>query len=803
MAISYLNQYGLQAGTTSIGLTPPASTAAGDLDLIWIANKNSSVTPTNPAGGWTLLGQQAVGTGADGAGTGLIMLSVWSRILAGAATGTTVTITGANCAMGGGMVYRKAGGDPAWGPTISFGSDTSSGTGFSATVSSNLLVAVGDYLLSVGCFTAQTTLPGRNMTIPGVTNTLTGINSGGTANGNDMFVWTDHTVSTAGTQSAASTTTGTAGVATTGGALQVRVGFLPVSGDAALTAAATLTATPALAKNADAPITIAAGLAATANVNGVITPPTFTSLTANGSTTDLTSYITASVAPTGNQLVLVAVNCYIAAGSAQPPQPTVTGNGITYALVAAQDVDTAGTDRSTMWVFRGMSAVPSAGAITIDYGATTVGACSWAVAQSDANVSTAGSNGAGAIVAASSSVSALAVMTQPVAISPAVTSGNSLFFACGTQVAQVQSPKAGWTELGDVGTIATCGLETQFLAGSDVTALSTWTTSARAGAIAVEIAVWSTGTSGGAALSVSTGLTAVVALVAVASSTLTGTATLTATASVTRSTDAALTSTATLTATASKATSGSSTLTGAATLTAAAVSAQPATAPLAVTATLTADAVVGTAPILATAALTVTADRTAAQTSTQGATSALAVSAGAAADAQTTRSAAASITGSAGLTAAASVLKLASAFLTVTAIPTADTVTSQGVTAVLGVTVSVTAAGSVGAVATLTAVATVTAAAVRLATATAALTGTATVTASADVTHATTAAVTGTATITATATVLVPATAALTVAAAFTALAPDAITVRPDTGRTTRPTTGRTIRPFTTVTNRP
>lgn len=244
MAISYLNQYTLQGGTTSLTMIPPASSAAGDLDIIFVANKNSSVTPTNPSGGWTLLGQQAVGTGSDGVGTGQIMLTAWYRVLTGVSTSTSITITGANRSLGGGMIYRKAGGDPAWNPQISFGSDTSSGTSFTATVAANLGLAVGDYMLSVGVFTLNTTLPGRNQTIPGVTFTITGINSGGGATGNQIFLWTDHSVSSAGTQSGASATTATAGAATTGGAFNIRVGLSAGTAEGgAATTNATATAT--------------------------------------------------------------------------------------------------------------------------------------------------------------------------------------------------------------------------------------------------------------------------------------------------------------------------------------------------------------------------------------------------------------------------------------------------------------------------------------------------------------------------------------------------------------------------------
>lgn len=233
MGITIRGHHGLQAGTTSVTPSPPIGSTTDDIEVIWTSDKNSSVFPTTPppsngVGTWIPAGQAAVGTGADGAGTGQMLISVWKRILTGTAVATTVSIPGANCSMAGGVVGTKAGGDPAWDVTVSFGTDASSGTGFSATVADNLNLAVGEVLVSVGFFTAQTTLPGRGLTIPGVTSTLTGVDSGGTANGNDMFGWTDRRVSTAGIQSGASTTTGTAGVATTGGCVHIRIGLTSI-----------------------------------------------------------------------------------------------------------------------------------------------------------------------------------------------------------------------------------------------------------------------------------------------------------------------------------------------------------------------------------------------------------------------------------------------------------------------------------------------------------------------------------------------------------------------------------------------
>ncbi len=216
--------------------------------------------------------------------------------------------------------------------------------------------------------------------------------------------------------------------------------------------------------------------------------PTFASLTSGGSATAGTTRTTASITPTGNRLILIAINAYVSAGSVNPTITSVVGNGITYTQVgSSQDFDTAGTDRSTLFVYRGMATSPSTGTIVITFG-ISVNSVTWSIVQSDANVDTSGTNGSGAVVASAGSVSATTVTTQPTNFSPAMTSGNSGYFACAIQNTNAQTERASWTEIHDVTTIVTAALETQYIAGTDTAGSSTWTTASRAGSIVVEVA---------------------------------------------------------------------------------------------------------------------------------------------------------------------------------------------------------------------------------------------------------------------------------------------------------------------------
>lgn len=102
-------------------------------------------------------------------------------------------------------------------------------------------------------------------------------------------------------------------------------------------------------------------------------PITTSTLTHNLSTTAATSYATASVTPTANQVVLVLVANTETTGA---PPASVTGNGITYTMIAAKS---SGTKSCSLWW--GASGSPSAGAITIDFAGVSQTTCFWDVEQ--------------------------------------------------------------------------------------------------------------------------------------------------------------------------------------------------------------------------------------------------------------------------------------------------------------------------------------------------------------------------------------------------------------------------------------
>src|SRR3990167_10939569 len=119
---------------------------------------------------------------------------------------------------------------------------------------------------------------------------------------------------------------------------------------------------------------------------------TQTTLTGAASTADATSYTTASISPGANRLILAFVYGFHSIGT--DVTPTLSGNGLTWVNINHRGL---GCSNENMTLFRAMGSSPSAGAVTIDYGANTMDAGVWSIMEFD-GVDTSGTNGSGAIV---------------------------------------------------------------------------------------------------------------------------------------------------------------------------------------------------------------------------------------------------------------------------------------------------------------------------------------------------------------------------------------------------------------------
>lgn len=122
---------------------------------------------------------------------------------------------------------------------------------------------------------------------------------------------------------------------------------------------------------------------------------TVTNLTAGGSNTGATSYATASITPGTNDLILAAVQTRTGI-TANPTQPTASGCGLTWVVIASVVYDDTSSSRKRLTLFRALG-TPSSGAITFDEAGQSQTHASWVVDQVT-GMDTSGTNGSGAIV---------------------------------------------------------------------------------------------------------------------------------------------------------------------------------------------------------------------------------------------------------------------------------------------------------------------------------------------------------------------------------------------------------------------
>ncbi|MFF6951822.1 hypothetical protein ACFZAD_24585 [Streptomyces iakyrus] len=210
---------------------------------------------------------------------------------------------------------------------------------------------------------------------------------------------------------------------------------------------------------------------------------TATNLTTDGSNIDAATYMTASISPTADSLLLAWV--YTIAGSA-PNIPTVSGNGLTWTQVATV-IDSNNLRRLTL--FRAMGTSPSTGEVTFNFGGQTQAGCVWSVVKYS-GVDTSGTNGSGAIVQSATQASGGVVNNLTVTLSAF---SNSLHGTAGGFGYPLNNgngvPGTGFTQTGErFQGSPNQAILSEFGAGEDVTVdLSLGASSVPIVGIAVEI----------------------------------------------------------------------------------------------------------------------------------------------------------------------------------------------------------------------------------------------------------------------------------------------------------------------------
>lgn len=164
-----------------------------------------------------------------------------------------------------------------------------------------------------------------------------------------------------------------------------------------------------------------------------------------------TTAVTASQTPAANKLQLLRVSSRTGI-TADPNQPTATGNGLTWVVDTNGSVvfDTTSSSRKRITVFRAMGASPTTGAVTIDFGGQNQTDVEWTLDEVT-GMDTSGTNGSGAIVQVINRIDE----TEPTPATLIVTlaafgsANNATYgaFAFGTGGGDVLSAGTGFTEL--------------------------------------------------------------------------------------------------------------------------------------------------------------------------------------------------------------------------------------------------------------------------------------------------------------------------------------------------------------------
>ncbi len=218
---------------------------------------------------------------------------------------------------------------------------------------------------------------------------------------------------------------------------------------------------------------------------GTITQTVLTTAS-NGS--NQTVYTTASIAPAANALVMVAV---LGRRSSGALTPTVSGGGIsTWTQVASVDYDPVGTPASRLVLFRGMSALPGSGPITLTFSSGMSNAI-WTVSQWT-GVDQTGTNGSGAI-GQTGTANGDNVTSLSKALSAFANPNNVGFGVVGVSAnPPFVTPGAGSSELAETGTGESTDLEIQS-GVNDNTIAATFNAGVNGGLLGVEIKAGSSG----------------------------------------------------------------------------------------------------------------------------------------------------------------------------------------------------------------------------------------------------------------------------------------------------------------------
>jgi beta-glucanase (GH16 family) len=214
--------------TGNLTATPnPPMMADGDLVLVAVGSKPDTAELTVSDAAWTFVGNGAGGTGIQGAGTGAVRESWYSRVKdASWSAMPDFTLDGTGNCLWAHAYVIGADVDATYDVAMTSGVRTTESTAWSVTCSANPGFAAGDMVLFGGATAASLTASAEAITAPGATFAVaTEIAEPKTTRNNDVGGFTAQTTVTAGTATGAPTVTATmsAAVGATGVSTVVRV----------------------------------------------------------------------------------------------------------------------------------------------------------------------------------------------------------------------------------------------------------------------------------------------------------------------------------------------------------------------------------------------------------------------------------------------------------------------------------------------------------------------------------------------------------------------------------------------------
>lgn len=184
-----------------------------------------------------------------------------------------------------------------------------------------------------------------------------------------------------------------------------------------------------------------------------------TTLTSGNTTTSSQSYATtASISPSANKLILLAVFCRYA--QADDKHATATGAGMTWTEVFYSR-NRYGNNRFV--IFRALSTSPGSGAVTIDFDGQNQQEIMWHITEWE-NADTSGTNGSGAIRQSKTGDQAEGQTSMTITLdSDTAGTGNAIYGGMGNVTYNSGiAPNNNETELADFGNFIVYDWESQY-----------------------------------------------------------------------------------------------------------------------------------------------------------------------------------------------------------------------------------------------------------------------------------------------------------------------------------------------------